>query len=209
MYQTIHYTYRLLLICCLLAQLANCKQCGRNNSEEPSSSASGTSDTNSSRGTPPPSPITDAMIQEVINEKVSSSGYGWELLEDILNNLKDGDNHTIDKRGKENRTALYYAVWLGKPDIVKALLDRNADVNLKANDSYTPFHLALLLDNLDAALLLLESKEITQANLEAVIMQGKTKTALAYARGEEAKGGANQANWQAIIKELQDQGINK
>jgi ankyrin repeat protein len=195
----------------LLAQLANCKQCGRNNPEESSSSASNagsTSDTNTSRGTPPPSPITDAMIQEVINEKVSSSGHGWELLEDILNNLKDGDNHTIDKRGKENRTALYYAVWLGKPDIVKALLDRNADVDLKANDSYTPFHLALLLDHFDAALLLLESKEITQANLEAVIMQGKTKTALAYARGEEAKG-INQTNWQAIIKELQAAGAKK
>jgi hypothetical protein len=208
MYQTTHYTYRLLLICCLLAQLANCKQCGRNNSEEPSSSAIGTSDTNSSGGAPlPPSPITDAMVQEAIDKKNATPGQGWELLEEALKDLKNGINNTIDKRGNNNWTALHYAAWLGKPDIVKALLERNADVNLQESDSYAPFHIALV-GSPNVALLLLNSNKISKANLKAAVIGGKV-TALAYTVKEEAKGGANQADWQAIIKALKAAGAKK
>ena len=203
MHQITHYTYRLLLICCLLTQLANCKKCRGNNPEEPSSSTSNASDTNNSGGTPPPppSPITDAMIQEVIAMRKANKGYGWKLLEEVLKDLKNGNNPALDKKGKKDLTALHFAAWLGKPAIVQALLDRNADVNLKAKDSFTPFHVALVTNFFDAALLLLKSKKISKANLEADVINGKI-TALAYAHVEEAKGGADQAKWQEIIKEL-------
>jgi ankyrin repeat protein len=201
------YIYRLLLICCLLAQLVNCKQCGRNNPKESSSS---TSDTNNGGGAPPPpsSPITDAMVEEVTNKKNTDLGYGWDLLEEVLENLKNGSNATINNQGVDNWTALHLAVELKNLNIVKALLDRKADVNLLSNLSYTPFHLALIIGNFNAALLLLESKKITPANLEAAVIGNPKITALAYARGEEAKG-INQANWQAIIKELKAAGATK
>jgi hypothetical protein len=215
MYQTTHYIYRLLLTCCLLAQLANCKQYGRNNPEEPSSSTSNAgsaSDTNNGGGTPlsPNTDITEEMIKEVIDAKNINPTQGYELLENVLEGLAKGKKTTINDQTSDGYTALHLAVELNKVSkvsIIKVLLDENADVNLKLSDSLTPFHLALLTDNLDVALLLLKSKKITTANLEAAVVHGDT--ALTLAQEEVKKANTKQAEWQAIIKELQDQGINK
>jgi ankyrin repeat protein len=149
------------------------------------------------------------MIQEATKMKIASPNVGWELLEDVLKDLKNGNNTTISKKDKDGWTALHLAIWLGNVDIIQALLDSNADANLQSNDSLTSFHVAFITDSFDAALLLLNSNKISQANLEAAPDGLGKITALAYAQTEEAKGGANQARWQAIINALQARGINK
>jgi ankyrin repeat protein len=187
------------LIGCLLTQLANCNQC---NAKDPES--------NNNNSATSPFPITQAMIDEAINFKKANPGRGFELLEQVLKDLKDGNSTTINKQGKDNMTALHFAVRLGSPHIVKALLDRNADPNLQAIGSYTPFHVALYRQFPDLALLILHSNRMNKANLEAPIMGDYGGiTALAYAKTEAAQGNANQADWQAVINALEAAEVTK
>jgi ankyrin repeat protein len=152
------------------------------------------------------------MIQEATDMKIANPNVGWELLEDVLKDLKNGNNTTVNKKNSNNdMTALHYAAWLGAPDIVQALLDGNADPNPIDSDSYTPFHITLTKSSFDNALLLLNSNKMSQANLEAavIVIRKGTVTALAYAQEEEAIGDADQANWQAVINALKVAGAKK
>jgi hypothetical protein len=151
------------------------------------------------------------MIQEAVDMENANPGLGFDLLEEVLKDLKNSNNTTINKQDNKNLTALHYAAWLKKPGIVQALLDRNADTNLQANDSFTPFHVALATDSFDNALLLLNSNKMSKANLEAAVFDmGRSKiTALAHAEKAEAIGDADQANWQAVINALKAAGAKK
>jgi ankyrin repeat protein len=144
------------------------------------------------------------MIQEAINIQKIKPGEGFELLEEVLKDLKNGNTTTINKQGKDNATALYYAADLRKLDIVQALLSRNADPDLVDSYSWSPLHIAILRKSFDIALLLLSSNKISKANLEAAVMNNNSATALAYAQEKAANGDASQkANWQAIVNALQ------
>jgi ankyrin repeat protein len=150
------------------------------------------------------------MIQEAINKTKAIPGKGFELLEEVLKDLKNDNNTTIDKQNNTKLTAIHFAAWSGKADIVQALLDRNADINLQADNSFTPLHVALLTKQFNTALLLLSSNKMSQANLEAAVMKKGAVTALAYAQEEEATGDASQkADWQAVINALKAAGAKK
>jgi hypothetical protein len=206
MYQATHYIRQWLLICCLLAQLANCNQCGSPNSEGNGGNSN----------TIPPSSITKVMIEQAAGWKRGSPGMGFELLVEVLTDLKDGNNTTINKRGKNGRTALHFAACTGNPHMVKALLERNANPDLQDNYSSTPFHSALLYSYLDVALLLINSNKISKASLEASVPlkrlpeeKVKTMTALAHAQEEVANVDSNQEDWQAIIDALKAAGVTQ
>jgi uncharacterized protein len=61
----------------------------------------------------------------------------------------------LNARGLNGVTALMTYVWRERPDIVKQLLDRGADANLKDNDGDTALHGAAQLSNVEPLRLLL------------------------------------------------------
>jgi ankyrin repeat protein len=69
----------------------------------------------------------------------------------------------LSARGKNGTTALISYVWRERPDIIKQLLDRGADVNLQDNDGDTALHGAAQNGNAEIVRLLLAKR----ANVDA------------------------------------------
>uniref|UniRef100_UPI0020799703 ankyrin repeat domain-containing protein n=1 Tax=Spiroplasma endosymbiont of Lariophagus distinguendus TaxID=2935082 RepID=UPI0020799703 len=66
----------------------------------------------------------------------------------------------------ENETPLHLAIEKENLEIVKTLLDNDADVNMQNKDSKTPLHLAIEKENLEIVKELLNIKEINIENIE-------------------------------------------
>lgn len=63
-------------------------------------------------------------------------------IEEILDIIKKNPNSVFESDLVEGYTALHYAAWDGKDQIVSLLLENGAKVDAKGTDGYTPFLLA-------------------------------------------------------------------
>jgi ankyrin repeat protein len=198
------YILHHFLIICLLGGLAQCN-CGPRNSGFPDpeeETAGGNKDGNSAATL---TPITEAMIQKVKN-------HGNQLLEEVLVALQNDTPIDINKQDSYKATALHEAAFLGDPDIVKVLLERNANPDLVNNDNETPLHVAITYGNFSIILMLLESKKVSKANLEEPVLDdglGNYVTALTYTQQQATKGGLDKADWEVIIAALQTAGATQ
>ena len=82
-------------------------------------------------------PITDAMVK-IAEEK------GLPFLATTLRELQRNNHVEINKPASDklHTTALHQATKLGNPDILKALLTREADVSAQDSEGNTPLHIA-------------------------------------------------------------------
>jgi len=78
-----------------------------------------------------------------------------ELAESLINGNRELINEGIDEDGN---TPLHIAVRNNSIEIVKLLLDKNVDINIKDNDGMTALHIAVLQKNLTTVNLLLKHK---------------------------------------------------
>ncbi len=104
-------------------------------------------------------PITQPLIQLAQDE-------GYNFLATMLRNLKDHPDQVVINKPDNldnDKTTLHQAAELGNPDIVKALLDRGANIN--STDAYglTPLHLAVLNKRLEAVQALLDKSAYVNA----------------------------------------------
>src|SRR6056300_1697372 len=63
-------------------------------------------------------------------------------LEEIVDIIKKNPNSVFETDPVEGYTALHYAAWDGKDQIVSILIENGAKVDAKGIDGYTPFLLA-------------------------------------------------------------------
>ncbi|TAL39519.1 MAG: ankyrin repeat domain-containing protein [Alphaproteobacteria bacterium] len=87
--------------------------------------------------------------------------------EPIIDAARDGDIEAVraelaarvdpDTADSMNRSALYHAAYAGREDIVKLLIEKNADVNLEDDEGETPLIAALENKHFSIAALLLEN----------------------------------------------------
>jgi ankyrin repeat protein len=96
-------------------------------------------------------PITDEMIQLAENKRLYLLR---DKLEKLKNNLVDVNMNELDAADNYN-TCLHQAVLLEKKPLVKALIERGADVNSVNIKFETPLHFAVSKQNLDIVTLLL------------------------------------------------------
>ena len=124
------------LTICLLGGLAQCN-CGPRNGglPDPEEETLGANEDGNSAATL--TPITEAMIQKVKKQ-------GNQLLEEVLIVLQNGTPIDINKQDMYKATASHEAIFLGDLDIVKVLLERNANLGLVNNDNETPLHVAII-----------------------------------------------------------------
>jgi ankyrin repeat protein len=106
---------------------------------------------------------------------------------------------------------LHEAAVLGDLDIVKALLERNADPDLESNNSIIPLDISVAYTNFPIMLALINSKKISKANLEKARLKANSKpiTLLAYANLQAAQGGNDKASWETIVNALQAAGATQ
>ncbi|MDP7638867.1 MAG: ankyrin repeat domain-containing protein [Candidatus Hydrogenedentes bacterium] len=77
-------------------------------------------------------------------------------------------NYQSRKSNTKGKTPLHHAVTYGKLDVVKFLIDHEADVNLTDRTGMSPLHIASTLGRLDEAKALVRG----QANVEAMDIFG-------------------------------------
>ena len=87
----------------------------------------------------------------------------------VITFLKKGGIN-IDKRDMNGFTPLHHACRKGARDIVKLLLENNADANMASNTSITPLHFAAQLGNQEIIQLLLDAG----ADVNATDREGKS-----------------------------------
>jgi ankyrin repeat protein len=154
------------------------------------------------------------MIQRVVSIKTAKPGKGWELLEGVLEDLKNGDNTTINKQDAiSSSTALHFAATINdSPEIVEVLLTEGADLNLMNAYSWIPLHIALMTSSFNTALVLLKTNKHELSKLEAAVMgiTGSIEkiTALRYAKIKAAAGN-KKADWQAMVKVIEFAGATE
>jgi ankyrin repeat protein len=106
----------------------------------------------------PVTPITDQMIAQA---EQAAKVFNKKFLANMLRALKADPesvkniNESDDSLG-EKCTAMHYAAQSGEVDIVKALLDRGAKIDIQDNDKALPLHYAVLNGYLDIVELLLD-----------------------------------------------------
>lgn len=83
--------------------------------------------------------------------------YGYTDIAKLLIALRFSDVNEVDNKGN---TALIYAVKNNNPEMVKALIYREADVNLKNNKGNTALIYAVKNNFIDIAKILLKNKDI-------------------------------------------------
>ena len=86
----------------------------------------------------------------------------------------------IDARDNEGKTALVFATWFGRSDMVKLLLKNNAYTNALNVKGSTALMFSVKKYNLDIFKLLLESG----ADIEVENKEGRTVLSLATSRGQ-------------------------
>lgn len=87
----------------------------------------------------------------------------------VITFLKKGGIN-VDKRDQQGFTPLHYACKKGARDIVKLLIENNADVNMASNTSVTPLHFAASLGNQEIIQCLLDAG----ADVNATDKDGKS-----------------------------------
>ena len=87
----------------------------------------------------------------------------------VITFLKKGGIN-VDKRDAGGLTPLHYACQKGARDIVKLLIENNADVNMASNTSVTPLHLAARLGNQE----IIQSLIDAGADINATDKEGKS-----------------------------------
>ena len=103
--------------------------------------------------------ITDKMIEDARQA-------GYSFLADMLAKLKKGevvDINSIDTDGWKH-TVLHQAVLVGNIAILKALIERGAQLNEKDSVGYTPLYKAVIKDNTEISKLLIEKLDKSQLN---------------------------------------------
>ena len=87
----------------------------------------------------------------------------------VITFLKRGGIN-VDKRDAGGFTPLHYACKKGARDIVRLLIDNQADVNLASNASVTPLHFAAAVGNQEIIQCLLDAG----ADINATDKEGKS-----------------------------------
>ena len=106
---------------------------------------------------------------------------------DQIKEVVEADSNAVhvqqDNGSDEGYSALHYAAWDGKADIVKYLIDKGADVNLKGKDGCSPIVLCGVVPNqTDCVKLLVENGAFLEnRNMEPNMYHSKGATVLRLA----------------------------
>jgi ankyrin repeat protein len=73
--------------------------------------------------------------------------------------LLSNEKTEINKRTKDGKTALHYAVEAGRLDVVKLLIENGAKIDIKDKKGYNPLRIAKKLDNMEIEQYLLDIKK--------------------------------------------------
>lgn len=112
------------------------------------------------------------MIIEEFRKKTgkTSSEFKKHLDEIFLNKahsqLSSKSDSDLDKQGDLGKTLLHYAVGSGKPEMVKALLQRHANPNIQDHRSRTPLHQAVQFGKRDMVVALFFKKGVTNPDIK-------------------------------------------
>ncbi len=90
----------------------------------------------------------------------------------------------INSKDPEQRTALHHAAFYNNMELLKWLIENNAEVNAQDNTGYTPIHFACQEGNIECVQFLLENN----ADVNAVDIHGNTP---AWVTVMHWKGGKN------------------
>ena len=110
--------------------------------------------------------VVKALIQK--NADVNIANNGWTPLMTAAEHghlttvqaLLSASGIDINARKTDGKTALHVAAYFGKDEVVKALIQKNADVNITDNDSQTPLMCAAARGHLTTVQALLSASEI-------------------------------------------------
>jgi formylglycine-generating enzyme required for sulfatase activity len=107
-----------------------------------------------------------STIVAMLRQKGGDSAKAFDELAIFMNAVRAGDiakveaaarsGTDLNRRDAGGATALHHAAFAGQTDIVRFLLDHNANVDLADADDYTPLQIAVLHGRVEIAKLLLE-----------------------------------------------------
>ncbi len=100
-------------------------------------------------------------------------------LDEMKKALSEGMN--VNVTDHEGNTALMNATWQGHNDIIKMLMDANADVHAVGGGKWTALMWASAMENADAVLLFLQAG----ANADAVNDTGDNALVMALMKGND------------------------
>ena len=84
------------------------------------------------------------LFKIIINKKYESKINSEELINALLEAINRSSKDDIIYRNENKLTCLHFAVQINSPEIVKALIDKGADVNAITDRGVTPLHLAIV-----------------------------------------------------------------
>ena len=127
--------------------------------------------------------IVKSEIMTIICNQSSTLDQIKEVVEADPNAVHAQQDDKYQNGADEGYSALHYAAWDGKADIVKYLIDKGADVNLKGKDGHSPILLAGLTPNqTDCAKLLVKNGAFLEnRNMEPNMYHSKGATVLRLA----------------------------
>ena len=104
-----------------------------------------------------PSIVAMPLVKQVLLQKVIalSSAADKGQVETVRQLLADKAVEVIDRKNEKGWGALHYAAWRGHGDVVKILLENNANANLEGKSGTTPLHIAAEHGHIDVVILLL------------------------------------------------------
>ncbi|XP_065579829.1 putative ankyrin repeat protein RF_0381 [Artemia franciscana] len=98
--------------------------------------------------------IVDQVLKSVNMFLNINDGKSKQIMQEYIN--KQGASVYVNTRDKNHKTALHHAVASSRIDIIKLLLQNNADPNALYANHYTPLHFAVENNNIEAVELLLK-----------------------------------------------------